>query len=147
MSGMTDIYETISRKAEEHFEWAQAYPKYGLLIATALLALWLVGLLLRWKWACHWTFNGKLWFFDDCKPKTRRRILIVLASIALIGCVSLFLVMTYLYTGFIVMEHNKPAPQIAPEAEIENVHTLRKLIKADSAFIHQPRRFRNNGEQ
>ena len=116
---MTDIYETINRKAEEHFEWAQAHPKYGLLIATALLALWLVGLLLRWKW----TFNSKVCFFDDCKPKTRGRILILLASIALIGCVSLFLVMTYLFIGFIVMEHNKPAPQIAPEAEIENIHT------------------------
>ena len=92
MSGITDIHETINRKAEEHFEWAQTHPKYGLLIASALLALWLVGLLMRWKWTYHWTFNGKLWFFDNCKPETCRRILIILASIALIGCVFLFLV-------------------------------------------------------
>lgn len=86
MIGMTDIYE----KAEEHFEWAQAHPKYGMLIAATLLAFWLVGLLLRWKWAYHWTFNGKLWFFDDCKPETRRRILILLVSIAFICCLVLF---------------------------------------------------------
>ncbi len=92
MSGMTDIYETINRKAEEHFEWAQAHPKYGMLIAAALLAFWLVALLLRWKWAYHWTFNGKLWFFDDCKPETRRLILILLVSIALICCLILFFV-------------------------------------------------------
>ena len=92
MSGMTDIYDSINRKEEEHFEWAQAHPKYGLLIAMALLALWLVGLLLRWKWAYHWTFNSKLWFFDYFKPEPRHRILIVLASIALIGCVSLFFI-------------------------------------------------------
>ena len=58
-----------------------------------------------------------------------------------------FLVMTYLFIGVIVMERNKPAPQITPEAEIENVHRLRELIKADSVLIRQPRRFRNNGEQ
>ncbi len=87
---MTDIYETINRKAEEHFEWAQTHPKYGMLIGVALLAFWLVALLLRWKWAYHWTFNGKLWFFDDCKPETRRRILILLVSIALICCLVLF---------------------------------------------------------
>lgn len=92
MSGISDIYESINRKAEEHFEWAQAHPKYGLLIVTALLALWLVGLLQRWKWAYHWTFNGKLWFFDDCKPDTRCRILILFVSIALIGCISLFFI-------------------------------------------------------
>lgn len=92
MSGMTDMHESINRKAEEHFEWAQAHPKYGLLIVTALLALWLVGLLQRWKWAYHWTFNGKLWFFDDCKPDTRCRILILFVSIALIGCISLFFI-------------------------------------------------------
>ncbi len=80
MIGMTDI----SEKAEEHFEWVQSHPKYGMLIAAALLAFWLVGLLLRWKWASQWTFNSKLWFFDDCKPETRRQILILLVSIALI---------------------------------------------------------------
>ena len=70
---ITDIYEAINSKAESFFEWAQAHPKIGLLIAAALLALWFVGILLRWKWACHWQFGGKLWLFDDCKPETRRR--------------------------------------------------------------------------
>ena len=70
----TDIYEAMNSKAESFFEWAQANPKYGLLFTAGLLAFWLTGLLLRWKWACHWQFNGKLWLFDGCKPETRRRI-------------------------------------------------------------------------
>ncbi|MBS4826992.1 MAG: immunity 17 family protein [Bacteroides sp.] len=45
---------------------------------------WLAGLLFRWKWACEWQFHGKLWFFDDCKPETRRRIKIVLVSVLII---------------------------------------------------------------
>lgn len=57
---VTDIYEAMNSKAESFFEWAQSHPKYGLLFAAALLALWLAGLLLRWKWACHWQFNSSL---------------------------------------------------------------------------------------
>lgn len=83
---ITEIWEAISQMADDHFEWAQAHPKFGLLFAALLLALWLTGLLLRWKWACQWQFWGKLWFFDDCKPETRRRIQIVLVSVALICC-------------------------------------------------------------
>jgi hypothetical protein len=81
---ITDIYEAMNGKAESFSEWAQAHPKYGLLFAAALLVLWLAGLLLRWKWACEWQFHGKLWFFDDCKPETRRRIKIVLVSVLII---------------------------------------------------------------
>lgn len=81
---VTDIYEMINSKAGAFFEWLQAHPKYWLLFCVGLLALWLVGLLLRWEWACHWQFNGKLWFFDDCKPETRRRIQIVLVTVLII---------------------------------------------------------------
>ena len=88
--GITDIYEALNRKAEEFFEWTQAHPGYGLLFAATLLALWLTGLLLRWKWACHWQFNSKLWLFDDCKPETRRRIQIILVSVALMVSLMLF---------------------------------------------------------
>ncbi|ADV44630.1 immunity 17 family protein [Bacteroides helcogenes] len=89
----TDIYEAMNSKAESFFEWAQtSNPKYGLLFATGLLAFWLTGLLLRWKWACHWQFNGKLWLFDGCKPETRRRIQIVLVSAALVACLTMFFV-------------------------------------------------------
>ena len=49
---ITGIYETLNGKAESFFEWAQAHPKFGLLFAALLLALWLMGLLFRWKWAC-----------------------------------------------------------------------------------------------
>lgn len=83
---VTDIYEKINEIAEAHFEWAQNNPKFGYLIIFALLSLWLTGLLLRWKWACEWQFWGKLWFFDDCKPETRRRIQIALVSVALVCC-------------------------------------------------------------
>jgi len=89
---ITDIYEAMSRKAEAFFDWAQAHPKIGLLLATALLALWLVGLLLRWKWACHWQFNSKLWLFDDCKPETRHRVQVVLVGLALIASLLIFFV-------------------------------------------------------
>lgn len=89
---ITGIYETLNGKAESFFEWAQANPKFGLLFAALLLALWLMGLLLRWKWACQWQFWGKLWFFDDCKPETRRRIQIVLIGMALIACLTMFFV-------------------------------------------------------
>ncbi len=46
-----------------------------------VVPIWLAGLLFRWKWACHWQFNSKLWLFDDCKPETRRRVQIVLVSV------------------------------------------------------------------
>lgn len=88
--GITDIYEVMNRKAEAFFEWAQAHPQFALLIVAALLALWLVGLLLRWKWACHWQFGGKLWLLDDCTPETRRRIQILLVSVALMVSLVLF---------------------------------------------------------
>ena len=81
---VTDIYEAMNSKAEAFFEWLQAHPKYGLLFGVGLLALWLAGLLFRWKWACHWQFNSKLWLFDDCKPETRRRVQIVLVSVLII---------------------------------------------------------------
>ena len=89
---ITGIYDALNGKAESFFEWAQANPKFGLLFAALLLALWLMGLLLRWKWACQWQFWGKLWFFDDCKPETRRRIQIVLIGMALIACLTMFFV-------------------------------------------------------
>ena len=59
----------------------------------------------------------------------------------------LFLVITYLFIGIVVIEHNKPTPQITPEVEFENIHRLREFIKEDSALIHQPGRFIYNGEQ
>ena len=90
MTGI-DMYEVIDNKVGSFFEWGQAHPKYGLLFASGLLALWLAGLLLRWKWACHWQFNrSETWIFDDCTPETRRRIQIVLVSIAIIGCLTMF---------------------------------------------------------
>lgn len=61
---VTDIYEVINGNADRFFEWAQANPKFGLLFASMLLAVWFTGLLLRWKWACQWTYWGKLWFFN-----------------------------------------------------------------------------------
>ena len=88
--GITDIYEAMNRKAEEFFEWAQDHPQFALLIVAALLSLWLIGLLFRWKWACHWQFGGKLWIFDDCKPETRRLIQIILVGIALMASLVLF---------------------------------------------------------
>ena len=38
---VTDIYEKINEWMGAHFAWAQAHPKYGLLFASGLLALWL----------------------------------------------------------------------------------------------------------
>lgn len=92
MTIVTDIYEAISSKAESFFEWAQAHPKYGLLFAAILLAFWLTGVLCRWKWACEWQYHGKLWLFDDCKPETKRRIFIIILSIALIVSLTMFFV-------------------------------------------------------
>jgi len=89
---ITGIYEAMSRKAEAFFDWAQAHPPFAMLFVAALLALWLVGLLFRWKWACEWQFHGKLSMFDGCKPETRRRIQIVLVGLALAASlVSFFL--------------------------------------------------------
>lgn len=90
---VTDIYEKINEWMGAHIAWAQAHPKYGLLFASGLLALWLTGLLLRWKWACEWQFNrAKTWMFDSCSPETRRRIQIVLVGIALVSCLTMFFV-------------------------------------------------------
>ena len=84
--------EAENAKAESFFEWAQAHPKFGLLFAALLLAVWLAGLLLGWKWACEWQFGGKLWLFDDCSPKTRRRVQIALIGVALAACLTMFFV-------------------------------------------------------
>lgn len=92
MTIVTDIYEAISGKAESFFEWAQAHPKYGLLFVTILLAFWLTGVLRQWKWAYEWQYHGKLWLFDDCKPETKRRIFIIILSIALIVSLTMFFV-------------------------------------------------------
>lgn len=92
MSGITEIWEAVNRTVGEHFEWVQAHPKFGLLFVAVLLALWLTGLLRRWKWACEWQYHGKLWLFDDCKPETKRRIYIIILSIALIVSLTMFFV-------------------------------------------------------
>ncbi len=86
------MYEAENAKAESFFEWAQAHPKFGLLFAALLLAVWFAGLLLGWKWACEWQFGGKLWLFDDCSPKTRRRVQIALIGVALSACLTMFFV-------------------------------------------------------
>lgn len=86
MNIITDIFQFMNEKAEAFFEWAQANPKFSHLLGVIIIAFWLTGVLLRWKWACQWTYWGKLWFFDDCKPKTKRRIYIVLLSTILILC-------------------------------------------------------------
>ncbi len=89
---VTTIYEKINGKVEAFFGWLQAHPRYALLFAAGMLTLWLVGLLLHWKWACHWQFHGKLWLFDDCSPETRRRVQIVLLGIALTCCLLMFFI-------------------------------------------------------
>ncbi|WP_438638807.1 hypothetical protein [Muribaculum intestinale] len=50
MNIITDIFQFMNEKAEAFFEWAQANPKFGQLIVFVLLAVWLTGLLRRWKW-------------------------------------------------------------------------------------------------
>ena len=60
---VTDIYEAMNSKAEAFFEWLQAHPKYGLLFGVGLLALWLAGLLFRWKWAFRNIQEYGLWRF------------------------------------------------------------------------------------
>lgn len=92
MNGISEIWAILSDKAEAHFGSAQTHPRYAILIAAALLGLWLAALLLKWNWALHWNFNGRLWFFDNCTPATRRLIQIILVSTALIGCILLFFI-------------------------------------------------------
>ncbi|MDE6191557.1 MAG: hypothetical protein K2G47_08045 [Muribaculum sp.] len=90
MNGITEIWEAVNSKAGEFFEWAQAHPKFGLLLVAALLLFWLTGLVLRCGWALHWQNNGKMWIFDDCKPETKRRIQIFLVTVALLSDLMLF---------------------------------------------------------
>lgn len=92
MNGITEIWEAVNSKAGECFDRAQAHPKFGLLFVAVLLAFWLTGVLCRWKWACEWQYHGKLWLFDDCKPETKRRIYIVILSIALIAILTMFFI-------------------------------------------------------
>lgn len=89
MNIITDIFQFMNEKAEAFFEWAQANPKFGLLIVAVLLAVWLTGLLFRWGWALHWQNYDKMWIFDDCKPETKRRIQILLVSVAIACCLVL----------------------------------------------------------
>lgn len=92
MDGIIEIYQMMNGIIGTFFEYVKAHPRYAFLFVAALLSLLLVGLLLGWKWALHWQNNGKLWIFDDCTSGTKRRILIVLTSIALIGCIMMFFV-------------------------------------------------------
>ena len=66
---VTDIYEAMNSKAEAFFEWLQAHPKYGLLFGVGLLALWLAGLLFRWKWACEGSFMESYGSLMIANPK------------------------------------------------------------------------------
>lgn len=77
--------------------------------------------------------------FANCKFSSTKAYAIMLLPVIL----PFIVVVVYLA----INNHNKPAPHITPEAEIENIYRLHELIKADSASIHQPRRFRNNGEK
>ena len=58
--------------------------------------------------------------------------------VMLLPIILLFIVV---FTDMTINNRNKPAPQITPEQEIENLNRIRELT------IRQPRRFRNNGEQ
>lgn len=90
MNIITDIFQSVNEKAEAFFKWAQANPKFGLLIVAVLLLFWLTGLLFRWRWALHWQYHGKMWILDDCKPEMKRRIQIFLVTVALLADLMLF---------------------------------------------------------
>lgn len=92
MNCLTEISDAVNDNVELFFEWMRSHPRYALLFVAALLVFWLIGMLLRWKWALHWQNNSKLWLFDDCNPETRRRIQIFLVSIALLADLLMFFV-------------------------------------------------------
>lgn len=92
MNGLTEISDAVNGNVELIFGWMKSHPRYALLFVAALLIFWLIGILLRWEWALHWHNYSKLWFFDDCKPETRRRIQIALVGVALVGCLTMFFV-------------------------------------------------------
>lgn len=92
MNSLTEISDAVNGNVELFFERMRSHPRYTLLFVAALLMFWLIGILLRWKWALHWQNNGKLWFFDDCNPETRRRIQIALVGVALAACLTMFFV-------------------------------------------------------
>lgn len=92
MNCLTEISDAVNDNVELFFEWMRSHPRYALLFVAALLVFWLVGMLLRWKWALHWHNYSKLWFFDDCSPGTRRRVQIFLVSIALLADLLMFFV-------------------------------------------------------
>ncbi len=77
--------------------------------------------------------------FANCKFSSTRAYVIMLLPVILPFIVG------FIYLA--INNHNKPSPQTTPEAEIEYVHRLPELIKADSALIRQPRIFRTNREQ
>ncbi len=92
MNSLTEISDAVNGNVELFFERMRSHPRYTLLFVAALLMFWLIGILLRWKWALHWQNNGKLWFFDACSPETRRRIQIALVGVALAACLTMFFV-------------------------------------------------------
>lgn len=89
MNCLTEISDAVNGNVESFFEWMKSHPRYALLLVAALLILWLIGMLCRWKWALHWHNNSKLWFFDGCSPETRRRVQIALVSVALAACLTM----------------------------------------------------------
>ena len=90
MDSIAEIYRRINKAVEMLFDWLHSHPRYALLFALALFVLLLIGLLKGWKWACDWRFYGKLWLFDNCKPSTRRRVMIELTCIAIGACIVIF---------------------------------------------------------
>ncbi len=86
MNGITEIWEAVNSKAGEFFEWAQANPKISHLLGVILIAFWLTGCCCGGNGRASGRIGENCGFFDDCKPKTKRRIYIVLLSTILILC-------------------------------------------------------------
>lgn len=83
----TDL-EQLFTKGTEHI---QTNPQSGYLIATALLLIWLIGLIAGWKWtyARPGSWGGNFWL-DLLGPATFRFWLGVIVLLAIILCLYLY---------------------------------------------------------
>ncbi len=108
------------------------------------LLLLCIPLFLLWDLWLHKILYNKKRRKAVMKHYASRKHSSTMAYVVMLLPVILFFIV--IFTDMSITNHNKPAPQISQEEEIENIHRLRTLMP-DSGFIRQPRRFRNYGEQ
>lgn len=83
-------YDKINEFVNGLPEWVQAHPKYGYLVVSGVLAVWLAGIVLGWRWtyARPGSWGGNYWL-GLLGEKTYRFWLGIIVAVALVVSIML----------------------------------------------------------